>query len=151
MFPKILIPLNGSRGSERVFHNIRNEISPGSEVILLQIVPPDSEAESERYVLSGGVQQDEVGRFEAIAYLHGVAERYDEGSEHWRCEVITYASVAEAILDFAILERVDLIAMYASSDAGIADYVVSNVSVDVAGGRLIDVRVFGLGQVVVSS
>ena len=150
MFPKILIPLNGLRDSEEVFRNIRSEISSGSEVILLQIMPPGDETESDSSFLSGGMQE-KISRHEAIDYLHGVAGRYGEGSENWSCEVISYVSVAEAIVDFAIIARVDLIAMYSCGEDSISDYIVGNIDLGAVGSNRIAVKVFGPREVIVSA
>ena len=135
MYKKTLIPLDGSRESEDVFPLIKEELAPDGEVILLQVLPPGGTRIS-------GDNRDEGRRHESIGYLHDVARKHGDSLDQWRCEVITYKSVVEGIVDFAVSEGVDFIALYTQNSEALAALIRESIIRDVASKTPIEVKAF---------
>lgn len=141
MYSKVLIPSDGSKDAERVFPLIEKELSPGAEVVLLQITPP-----GKTYTVGGrvipGTQLEENERSKLMSYCRTLVDRIGGGSVRWRCEVAISESVPKGIVDFATQEGVELIAMYTHDRKGIARLVKGSIAQDVRRRSPIEVKVF---------
>ena len=143
IYRKIIVPLDGSRGSEGVFTQLGDHLAPEGNVILLQVIRP-----SKRMLAAGGhvilgSSQDESRRAAALEYLRSVVWREVGGSERWRCEVIVADDVARAVASFAEREGADFITMYTHDRRGLARLIKGSVSRDVERAATMDVRVLG--------
>ncbi|MFQ5872270.1 MAG: universal stress protein [Dehalococcoidia bacterium] len=121
MYQKVLVPLDKSKESERVLSTVQELLSPNGEVILLHVISTvfigvGDTAEN----IALGSRRRRAERNQALAYLERVVNRVGEGSGRWRCEVAVSTSAAKGIVDFAVKEQVDLIAMYTHGRKGLA-------------------------------
>lgn len=66
MYEKVLLPLDGSKESERVVPLIKQDIGPDTDVILLQVLPPIKTLVMGGQVILGS-QREEAERLEALA------------------------------------------------------------------------------------
>lgn len=146
MYRRVLLPLDGSRESEETFGMIREELEPGAEVILLQVIPPARTQRFGGHIIMG-VQQEEADRIESLGYLRAVSRRLsgtggDGGPGNWRCEVSVSDSVSDGIVNAARSGSADLIAMYTHDRKLLARHVKTSIAKEVQRKADIDVRVF---------
>ena len=146
MYLKVLVPLGGSKEAERVLDLVGQVLTPGGEVILLNVLPFFPTVKM-GWPVELGAHREEAERFKATAYLQGVAERLGGPVGQRRCEVISAKSVAEGITDFAAQERVDLIAMYAKDRKGLARLLRGSIAEKVQQKAAIEVQVFGTQEI----
>ena len=145
MYRKVLVPLDGSRESEAVLPQLQGELAGDAEVILLKVIPPRT-----THILGGGYvgyvilgsQLEESDRLEAITYLSGVTRNEGGASGGWRCEVMMSSTVAQGIMDVAMREEVDLIAMYTHDRKGLARLFRGSVASEVQRTAPCEIRVF---------
>ncbi len=147
MSQKILVPLDGSAEAEGVLRLVRDLMTPESEVILFQVIPPGKSQKMGELVLLGS-EQEEAKRGEAMAYLRRVINQLGEAAGRWRCEVAVSASVAEGIVDFAVREGVDLIGMYTHDRKGLAKLIRGSIAEKVQRRAPIEVQVFRPSELV---
>ena len=131
MYQKILVPLDGSAEAEGVLPMVREYITPESEGVLFQVVAPGKTRAFGEYTV----------RREATKYLRQVVSQLGEPAVRWRCEVVVAKSVAQAIVDFAVRDNVDLIAMYTHDRKGLAKLIKGSIAEKVQKSAPIDVRV----------
>ena len=140
MYRKVLIPLDGSEESERVFDLVQEQLAPDGQIILLQVIP-----RVKSQVVGGqviyGTQLEEAERSKADAYLIGVLRRLNEGSARASCEVVASDSISQSIVDFAKREGVDLIAMYTHDRKGLTRIIKGSIAKEVQGKTPIDVKI----------
>ena len=155
MYQKILIPLDGSMESEGVFALVQDELAPGGEMILLQVIRPsraggfwgyfDLETQyvppANYYAVTTGLIEGEE-RSKAKGYLTGVARRLEGEEFPWRCEVEVAETVSQGIVNFALREGVDVIAMYTHDRKGLARLIKGSIARDVERKASIEVKVF---------
>lgn len=146
MYRRVLLPLDGSRESEETFGMIREELEPGAEVILLQVIPPAKTQRVGGHIIMGS-QQEEADRIESLGYLRAVSRRLggsggEGGSGNWRCEVSVSNSVSDGIVSAARSGGADLIAMYTHDRKLLARHVKASIAKEVQRKADIDVRVF---------
>lgn len=141
MYRKILIPLDGSAEAEGVLPLIRDELTPEGEGVLLHVLPPFKSQAAGEYVLRG-TQLEEDERAKAMSYLRKIANQLGEESDRWRCEVAVADSVAQGIVDFAMQEDVNLIAMYSHDRKGLAKLIKGSIAEKVERKAPIEVQVF---------
>ena len=141
MYSKVLIPLDGSSESEKVVSLIEQDLAPDGEIVLLVITPrrPTKQASGR---VAAGVQQEEADRGAAIVYLEEVVDRCSSRKVRWQHAVMASDSVAEAVVDKAMREAVDVIAMYSHGRKGIARLLKGNLARDVARMAVMEVRPF---------
>ena len=155
MYQKILVPLDGSKESEGVFALVQDELAPGGEMILLQVIRPGRTetfwgyfglemhhvAPPNYYAVPAGLIEEEERR-KAMDYLKGVARRLEGEEFPWRCEVAVAESVSQGIVNFAVGEGVDLIAMYTHDRKGLTRLIKGSIARDVERKASIEVKVF---------
>ena len=146
MYRRVLLPLDGSRESEETFGMIREELEPGAEVILLQVIPPARTQRVGGHIIMGS-QQEEADRIEALGYLRAVSRRLsgtagEGGTGNWHCEVSVSDSVSDGIVSAARSGSADLIAMYTHDRKLLARHVKTSIAKEVQRKADVDVRVF---------
>ena len=141
MYQRILIPLDGSSEPEHVVPVVERELAPDGEVVLLMVTPPRATKRLGGHVFLGS-QQQEADQFEALAYLKGVIRGQEVGRGQWRCETTVSESVAEAIVNTAGREGVELIAMYTHDRKGLSKLVRGNVAREVERIATVEVKTF---------
>ena len=123
MYQRIVVPLDGSIVEvEGVIARAQDMLDPEGEAILLQVVPSGEHKAVGQYV-KFGLQVERDQRSRAMGYLKYFAAGLNKSSDRWNCEVIVADSVVEGIVDFAIEEQADLIAMYTHNRQGLAKLV----------------------------
>ncbi len=141
MSQKILVPLDGSAEAEGALPLLRDLMTPESEVILFQVIPPGkSQSLGERVLL--GSEVEEAKRNEAMAYFRRVVTQLGETTGRWRGEVAVSGSVADGIVGFAVREGVDLIGMYTHDRKGLAKLIGGSIAEKVQRRAPIEVQVF---------
>ena len=131
MYRKVLIPMDGSPEAEGVFPMVEDQLAPDAEVILLRVIP------RARSTVIGGQLLDSTQieleeRENALTYCRLFVDRL--GSDvRQRCEVRVSESVPDGIVDAAIDEEVDLIAMYTHDRTGLARIIRGSVAEKVRG------------------
>jgi nucleotide-binding universal stress UspA family protein len=108
MFPKILVPLDGSVEAETTVSRIQEELSSDGTIILLQVIPPAKGLRVGEHTIQT-TQQEEANRATSLAYLRSVAEKQSIQPKKWHFEVSVSDSVAEEIANVALRERADLV------------------------------------------
>ena len=141
MYQKILVPLDKSKEAEGVLPLVQELFAAGGEGILLHIIPPGRTRASGGFTVLAS-QEEEGERTRAMAFLKPIASRLDDSSRQWRCEVAVNSSVIKGIADFAVLEEVDLIAMYTHDRKGLAKLIKGSIAEKVQRKSLTEVRVF---------
>ena len=125
---KILVPLDGSiKAAEGVLGLAQDLLDPEGEAILLQVIPPSGPKMVGTDFMSGS-QVEKRERSKAMGYLKYFADRQNAGPGRWRCEVAVSASVADGIVDTAVREEVDLIAMYTHDRKGLAKLIKGSIA-----------------------
>ena len=128
MYKKILVPLDGSiKEVEGILTRAQSLLSPEGVGILLHVVHAGESRITGLYIKSAE-QQEKEQRSKAMGYLKYFAGGLNKSNSNWRCEVVASQSVAQAILDFAALEDVDLITMYTHGRKGLAKIIKRSVS-----------------------
>ncbi|HLF04318.1 MAG TPA: universal stress protein [Dehalococcoidia bacterium] len=127
MYHKVLVPLDKSQEAARVLDVVKELQVPGAEVILLQVIPPmPALVQGEHRIL--GAEREEAERATAMSHLKSVAAAHIGHSEGWRYAVVVSRSVVQGIVDFAVREKVDLIAMYTHDRKGLAKLIKGSVA-----------------------
>ncbi len=140
MYKKVLIPLDGSPEAEGVFPMIKDHLAPDAEVILLQVIPP-ARSRVIRGQLLDSSQIEAEERDEALTQCRLFVDRL--GSDvRQRCEVKVSESVPEGIVDTAVHELVDLIAMYTHDRKGLARIIRGSIAERVQKKAPVEVEVF---------
>jgi CRP-like cAMP-binding protein/nucleotide-binding universal stress UspA family protein len=141
MYRKVLVPLDKSKEAEKVLPIVKDLFAPGSEVVLLHVIPPQqTQALGERQIL--GSEREETERTMAMSYLNFVVHQQGGDPERWRGAVLVSESVAEGIVGFAVHEGVDLIAMYTHDRKGLAKLIRGSIAEKVQRRAPIEVKVF---------
>lgn len=127
-YGKILVPLDLSiKGTGAILDVVQKILKPEGEAILLHVIPPAG-TKMAGFGWMPGSQVEKHQRSKAMGFLKYFADRQNEGSGQWRCEVAVSASVANGIADFAGLEEVDLIAMYSHGRTGFAKLIKGSIA-----------------------
>ncbi len=140
MYTKVLIPLDGSAEAEGVFPMVRDHLAPDAEVIHLRVIPPArSRVVGGQLLDSSQIEAEEQD--EALAYCRLFVDRL--GSDvRQRCAVRVSESVPEGIVDTAVHEAVDLIAMYTHDRKGLARIIRGSIAERVQKKAPTEVEVF---------
>ena len=141
MYKRILIPLDGSKEAESVLPIVKDELAPDGDVILLQIIPP-----GKTQVIGGqtllGSQREETERSKAELYLKGVVRDLNEDTERCVPTVVISESVSRGIVEAALKNEVDLIAMYTHDRKGLSAILKKSIAKDVLKKAPTEVKVF---------
>ena len=142
---KILVPLDGSEKSEKVLETVQELLTPGSQGILLKVI---ASGKSKRGPGAADLldKQIDAERGRAMGYLRGVVDHRAEVPGRWRCAVVVAESVAQGIADFAIREKVDLIAMYTNDRKGLAKLIRGSIAEKVNQKTPTEIRVVKPGE-----
>jgi nucleotide-binding universal stress UspA family protein len=89
-----------------------------------------------------GTELEEAERSKAMNYLRYVVRQLGADPEGWHCQVEVSKAVAKAIVDLAIWEEVDLIAMYTHDRKGLTKLIKGSIAEKVQRRAPIEVRVF---------
>lgn len=137
MYKKILVPLDGSKLAEGVVPHVQDLARRyGSEVILMQVVPPLSKLVMETEAVAMGEARAgpeaatavaKAERESAHAYLEGVAKRLRAEGIQVRAEILT-GEAGDAVVTHAHSELVDLIAMSTHGRSGLGRLVYGSVA-----------------------
>ena len=128
MYQKILAPLDGSELAERALEHIKTvtEGSRASKVVLLQVIPwPAHPA----HTISDELIRSEGEKAEAGArdYLARVADSLKADGIAVEID-IAYGGAAEAILDYAKKNKVNLIVMSTHGRSGVSRWFFGSVA-----------------------
>jgi nucleotide-binding universal stress UspA family protein len=142
---KVLVPLDQSPEAVRVLDVVKEMQGPGAQVVLLHVIPPmPALVQGEHRIL--GAEREEAERAIAMSHLKTVAAAHFGpsvgSSEGWRCAVVVSRSVVQGIVDFAVREEVDLIAMYTYDRKGLAKLIKGSIAEKVMRNAPIEVKVF---------
>ncbi len=148
MYQKVLVPLDGSEESERVFPSIQQDVEPDGTIVLMHVIRPGRTRAMDGMVLLGS-QIEDAERTRAMSYLRNVAHRLGGDPNRWRCEVVVAENTAQAIVDCARGEEVDLIAMYTHDRKGLARLFRGSVASGVQRIASTPVKVFTPSEAVV--
>ncbi|MFQ5872272.1 MAG: universal stress protein [Dehalococcoidia bacterium] len=140
MYQKILVPLDRSKEAEGVLPIIQGLLSPEGQGVLLHVIPPGKSIRAGQHVVLAA-EQEEGERARAVSYLRAVASQAVEVPDQWRCEVAVSTSASKGIVDFAVKEKVDLIAMYTHDRKGLAKLFKGSVTEKVQKSAAIEVCV----------
>jgi nucleotide-binding universal stress UspA family protein len=130
MYRHILVPLDGSPLAEQVLSHVRRLASPesGARITLLRAIPITYPATMDYDgMLPPLVDSLPHLEAEARSYLEGIATSLQTEGLDVRVE-ISMMSAAEAILDFAESQNVDLIAIATHGRSGISRWVFGSVT-----------------------
>jgi nucleotide-binding universal stress UspA family protein len=136
MFSRILIPLDGSALAERAIpHALEFARIFGADIVLLQVLESAAYHASLEFVAPLNWQ---IRKAEAEAYLSAVAGRMQRTLERAahpdraRVGTVTYAiregKIAENIIDFAVGEKVDLLAISTHGASGPSRWTINSVA-----------------------
>ncbi len=141
MYRKVVIPLDCTPEAERVCFRVHQEY-PDARVVLLQVTPPVHTQDMHGAVslVAGQIQQTD--RFSALVYLHEAVRRVTGNPAQWQCEVVVSESIPQAIIDAAIREEADLIAIYTQPRRGLDRYLLPSIAKQVRRKAPMDVRIF---------
>ena len=143
MYRKVLVPLDQSKEAEKVLPIVQSMLTPGGEVILLQVIPPSQTqmmVVGEHHIL--GTELQDAERSKALSYLRFVVHQLGADPERWHCQVEVSKAVAEATVDLAMREEVDLIAMYTHNRKGLAKLIKGSIAEKVQRRAPMEVKVF---------
>jgi len=143
MYRKVLVPLDESKEAEKVLPIVQSVLAPEGEVTLLHVIPPSQTqmmVVGEHHIL--GTELEEAERSKALSYLKFVVHQLGVNPEQWHCQVEVSKAVAKAIVDLAIREEVDLIAMYTHDRKGLAKLIKGSIAEKVQKKAPIEVQVF---------
>ncbi len=125
MFKKILVPLDGSTLAEKVLSHVKPLARGfGSEVILFHVLRIPAISASPNATI---IEDEELAEQDAQRYLERVENHLEEEGISAR-PVIVKGKAAESIVDYAELERVDLIAMSTHGRSGLGRWVFGSVA-----------------------
>jgi nucleotide-binding universal stress UspA family protein len=138
MYKKILVPFDGSALSECALSHVK-EISQGltnPEIILVHVLEPEPAMVYETRNLAAKAQEKE--KAEAEDYLCNVSE-FLKGDNITVNSVVIFGSPAEAILNYALKNEIDLIVMSTHGRSGpslwafgsVADKVIRSSTIPV--------------------
>lgn len=138
LYKKVLVPLDRSTAAEDVVPIAQELLSPGGKGILLHVIQRGKPRGGQSDLAA---EREEAERAKALGYLRCAQNYLLEASGRWRCEVVVADTVAGGIVDFAIREDVDLIAMHAQGRKGLAGLIKKSLAEKVQRRGPVNVRV----------
>lgn len=128
MFKKILIPLDGSDLAEAAIGTAREMLAgTDAQLLLLQVMPalrPD-------WYPHGVAQLEPIMKeqlAQAHTYIRQTATRLEEQGYTVQADVVEAVDVAGAILDYAALHHVDLLAISSHGRSGLQRWLLGSVA-----------------------
>ena len=142
MLKRVVVPLDGSEVSEQVFGHLDELVSTDTMIFPTMVIEPAV------YVGMGGLAiwndgLEQRRRVEALSYLRSAMESSGWGGARYQCVVKQGSSAARAIVETAIDQAADLIAMGTRGRTGLSRLVLGSVAREVV--RLSPVRVVLVG------
>ena len=130
MYSKILVPLDGSENSECILEHVRT-IATGChvpDVVLLRVIEPFSTYYREDYQIGEFIRQSQdAAKADAKQYLAKTADKMTKEGVSVSTAVIE-GKAADAILDYASKNGVDLIIMATHGRTGISRWALGSVT-----------------------
>ena len=139
MFKKILIPLDGSVMAEAVLPDVRELASAFSaEIVLLHVNVPIA---SQYYpgLIADVAELEQDINAEANSYVHKIASTLQDRGLQVTTMGVNESAVADAILNYADQQGVDLIAMSTHGRSGIGRWLLGSTADRVIHGSKIPV------------
>ena len=131
LFRRVLVPLDGSSVAGGVLDHVMSLATPDVTVFVLlmvvALVLPIESAFTETLVFADPLDYDRR-REAALSYLEGVAEELRSGEALVEVLVITHDRAAQAILDTANDQQVDLIALSTHGRGGLSRVMQGSVA-----------------------
>lgn len=131
MYSKILVPLDGSKLAECSLGHLKSTISGNNnpEIVLLRVMETVSSNDIAAWAQAGYTLADieKRNRSQVQEYLSNAVERLAKEGISANSE-ITYGRPAEAILDFAEKNKVDLIIISSHGRTGISRWALGSVA-----------------------
>jgi nucleotide-binding universal stress UspA family protein len=126
---KILVPLDGSRvGETAILHSEALARALGAELVLIQIIEPVVAWAGFEGSMSYVAPQDEESmKSAAIAYLSSVAKPLKESGLSISI-AIGFGASADQIIDYAVANAIDLIAVSSHGRSGIGRWLFGSVT-----------------------
>jgi nucleotide-binding universal stress UspA family protein len=145
MYHHILVPLDGSTLAEQVIPHARTlaTLNPEATLTVLRAVPPVLPVTTEYTVMLPSHSLEEVmdsDRAEAERYLRHMASGLQSQGVHVQVE-ISWLPAAEAIVEYAEANKVDLIAIATHGRSGLSRWVFGSVTQKVLHGTRVPVLV----------
>jgi len=128
MYKKILVPLDGSRRAERILKYVEELAHHfGSQLILLRVVEPNIQDVGTQ-IASSDFYLDSYERWveEAKTYLAGLQGEFRQRGIQVKT-LIEQGRIANTIVDVAMREDVDLVAMASHGRSGLSGSVAAGV------------------------
>lgn len=130
LFRRVLVPLDGSSVADQVLDHVMSLATPDVTVyVLLTVLVP-------------GPLDDGHQRQTAWSYLEGVADELRKGEALVEVVVVTHPHAAQAILDTAHEQQVDLIALSTHGRGGLSRVMQGSVADKVIRGATVPVLVY---------
>ncbi len=134
MFEKILVCLDGSELAEQIMPYAAEEaLRFGNKLVLLQVVgthgtPTVVSAGASAYAAEAAAQRIEKDEIEAKAYLESLAQPLRDKGLDVQCVTIRGLQVGAAIIDYAEVHGIDLIAIATHGRSGLGRLVFGSVA-----------------------
>lgn len=128
-YRKILVPLDGSRWSERAIpHAVDIARSNDAELILLHVFRPPAYEYTDQLALAGQDAQLDAMRAEIKQYLMGRRGELRNENITVRVQFIEGAGVARLICDYVNSEGIDLVVMSTHGRSGLGQFLFGSVA-----------------------
>jgi len=128
MYHKILVPLDGSKRAEKILPHVEElALRFKAKVIFLNVIEyKDVPASEDQYINLSARELDQVKK-QAETYLSGIRKEFSAKNIESQSGVI-YGAVVEGIINIAVLEGVDLIALASHGRGGLARVFYGSVA-----------------------
>jgi nucleotide-binding universal stress UspA family protein len=128
MYRKILVPLDGSKRAEKILPHVEElAIRYKAKVLFLQVVEYKTINTPEGAFINLSDQEFDQAKKQAETYIAGIQGEFREKNIESRIHV-TYGSVVEGIINMAVLEGVDLIALASHGRGGLSRVFYGSVA-----------------------
>ncbi len=134
MLQKILVPLDGSKLAEQALPYAQSLTEKfEAELILLMVLQPPilpvlAEPYSGASMLDYPPHEMEKIKEEAQAYLNNLCQKLEQDGVSARTEILEGTAVADAIVDLARQEAVDVIVKTTHGRSGLSRWIYGNVA-----------------------
>jgi nucleotide-binding universal stress UspA family protein len=150
MYERVVLPLDDSKLAEGVFEHLGELVSPDAILYPTMVIEPVV------FVGLGGHAiwdegTEQMYRAEAFTYLRAAMEENGYGNARFRCVVKLHVTPARAIVETAIEERADLIAMTSHGRTGLSRLVLGSVAWAVLRLSPVTTRVFSAKKLALAS
>ena len=128
MYEKILVPLDGSKLAEKAIPYATGLCKGATEVTLFQVVHLPLPLAAPDVSIAVPMPDAEELKKEALDYLEGIAARLRQEGVNVQTAVIERDIVADAIVDYAAQNDIDLIVMATHGRSGLSQIVFGSVA-----------------------